>query len=66
MVSDPRPLQEGGRGRVGHLLALVNISYDICVYHFWFLFFGPWGVLLFHMSRVTEACPVPTDLIIAS
>ena len=38
------------------------VSYDICVYHFWFClcFFFP-GVL-FH-SRVTGTCPVTTDLI---
>ena len=37
------------------------VSYDICVYHFWFLCFFFLGVF-FH-SRVTGTCPVTTDLI---
>ena len=35
------------------------VSCDVCVYHFWFVFFP--GAFL--SSRVTGACPVTTDLI---
>ena len=37
------------------------VSYDICVYHFWFVWVFSFGVFL--NSRVTGACPVTTDLI---
>lgn len=36
-------------------------SYEICVYHFWYVLFFP-GILF--RSRVTEACPMATDLIL--
>ena len=44
------------------------VSCDICVYHFWFVFFvfcfSPCGVFLSAQgSRVTGACPVTADLI---
>ena len=37
------------------------VSCDICVYHLWFVCVFSAGVFL--SSRVTEACPVTTDLI---
>lgn len=41
---------------------LLQLSYDVNVYHFWFVFFSYLGC--FSHSRVTEACSGTTDLIV--
>ena len=38
------------------------VSYDICVYHFWFCL-GVFFPGVFLHSRATGACPVTTDLV---
>ena len=39
------------------------VSYDLCVYHFWFVFFS-WAMGVIFCFRVTGACLMTADLVL--